>query len=134
MTADKDALLMAVAEFEEFINEPPAYENRLTVRDYRHSVYARWDDLRARITAALAEKDEGGWMPIETAPKDQKIMTACPDGSINAPAFWYPDKYAKKPRPYWTSNAEYLWGKAASRANQPTHWRPLPPLPKERSE
>lgn len=121
MTADKDALLRAVHESARHVGIPAekidAFIGTLGVCGYR-------------ITAALAEKDDGGWMPIETAPKDQKIMTARPDGSINAPAFWYPDQYAKKPRPYWTSNAEYLWGKVASRANQPTHWRPLPPLPK----
>ena len=33
--------IKAMTEFEEFLNEPPSYEDRRMVRDYRHDAYAK---------------------------------------------------------------------------------------------
>lgn len=69
------------------------------------------------------------WLPIESAPRDEKIMVYSERWGIVAPAYWSEDKYARKPSPYWTHYGEHLWGKRDARANQPTHWMPLPQPP-----
>ena len=72
------------------------------------------------------------WQPIETAPKDgTRIMVYCPRLGVNCSANWNDDKYARKPRPYWTHMGEYLWGKTMVREDQPTHWMPMPEAPAE---
>lgn len=79
------------------------------------------------------DKPQGdGWQPIETAPKDgTRIMLFC-SGKYGAVfGHWNKDQYSKKPRPYWTNDKEQLWGVYDTRANQPTHWKPLPKPPKE---
>lgn len=75
--------------------------------------------LDARITAALAEKD-GGWMPIETAPRDGSAFLAYTAAAHGLPPFvslckWHPDA-----------------GFCTDELRNVTHWRPLPPLPPER--
>lgn len=69
------------------------------------------------------------WQPIETAPKDRDILlyTNC-RGVVRGR--WNDCKYATKPRPYWTHDRERIWGTVACRADQPTHWMPLPEPPK----
>jgi hypothetical protein len=69
------------------------------------------------------------WQPIETAPKDGKILAWCPQRGVCAPAYWNEDKYAKNPRPYWTHWGERMCGTLATRKDQPTHWMPLPEPP-----
>lgn len=65
------------------------------------------------------------WQPIETAPKDKKIILACREVEIGR---WDDDSFSKKPRPFW--NRWSVFGVSRERANQPTHWMPLPELPK----
>lgn len=69
------------------------------------------------------------WQPIETAPKDEKILLARAGQWVDI-GEWEDDRHAKKPRPYWTANREWWAGKMAMREQQPTHWMPLPPPPK----
>lgn len=65
------------------------------------------------------------WQPIKTAPKTKNILLSCPRlGVIRGR--WNPNQYAKKPRPYWTNDCEQLSGVSRTRADQPTHWMPLP--------
>lgn len=86
--------------------------------------------LTAGITAYLAAQ----WRPIESAPKEHK------PGELQPPliGLWIPaignaygryadERYAKKPRPYWSYHT--VMGVGYQRANQPTHWQPLPPPP-----
>lgn len=40
-----------VSEFEDFINEPPQYEELHKVRDYRHEAYSKWAPLARAILA-----------------------------------------------------------------------------------
>lgn len=69
------------------------------------------------------------WQPIETAPKGCKILIFNPWlGPIRG--WWDTDEYAKKPRPYWSNDSEHSYGILTTRANQPTHWMPLPTAPK----
>ena len=70
----------------------------------------------------------GGWLPIESAPKDEAVLIYCPLRGVRV-GRWCSDQYAKKPRPYWTHDGEYVFGKAATRADQPAHWQPLPHAP-----
>ena len=72
--------------------------------------------------------DKNGWQAIETAPKDgTKILLACQEQITIG--WWDTNKYAKKPRPYWSSIHAYLYGRTWARANQPTAWQPLPQPP-----
>lgn len=74
------------------------------------------------------------WQPIETAPKDgTKIMVYCPWFGVCGPAQWDDDRYAKKPRPYWTHWGSGIWGVSRVREDQPTHWMPLLQPPKAQS-
>ena len=69
------------------------------------------------------------WQSIETAPKDAEVLVHSPRFGVRR-GRWNTDEYAKKPRPYWTSDAERIWGVREVRDDQPTHWMPLPPPPK----
>jgi hypothetical protein len=73
--------------------------------------------------------DKSGWQPIETGPKNRKILLVIMDRVVIGE--WDDDHFARKPRPYWESTTGRLIGKMWSRANQPTHWMPLPTVPKE---
>lgn len=72
------------------------------------------------------------WQPIETAPNDGRYV-------IVWPSTWYgrtscarfdEDRYAKKPRPYW-SRLDDNGSINRSRDNPPTHWMPILPGPIE---
>lgn len=69
--------------------------------------------------------------PIETAPTDGTDMLLHTPARGWVRGRWNDDKSAKKPRPYWTNQTEWLWGVTVTRADQPTHWLPLPPPPHE---
>jgi hypothetical protein len=68
---------------------------------------------------------DDGWRDIATAPKDQQLIGWWPlFGGTDGYLEWNDDKYAKRPRPYWSAGRdERVWGALAVRANQPTHWR-----------
>ncbi len=50
----QDPLLQALTRFSDFINEPPQYEDRRMVRDYRHELARKWIPLLEMVQAALA--------------------------------------------------------------------------------
>lgn len=70
------------------------------------------------------------WQPIETAPKDGRmILLYRPTGGgwmNTATGSWNDDRYAKNPRPYWES---WLRIGVDWRTLPPTHWMPLPEPP-----
>ena len=75
-----------------------------------------------------------GWRPIEFAPKDREVDLLMPLEAFGElrmyPGEWDSDRYARTPRPYWTSFiVARLWGIRFMRANQPTHFRPRPQPP-----
>jgi hypothetical protein len=89
------------------------------------------DEDRAIIDRALQALAAPEWQPIETAPKDKENLIwfstlYCGRVEIGR---WETDQYAKKPRPYWTSNGERIFGILAYRQGTPTHWMPLPDAP-----
>lgn len=73
------------------------------------------------------------WQPIETAPKDRRIMLYRPTthyawarivfGEFND------DRHARKPRPYWNHDRIRLSGVADAREHEPTHWMDAPSPP-----
>ena len=74
-------------------------------------------------------RSECKWMDIETAPKgDARIILCFPTGRVEC-GKWEADQYAKTPRPFWTGDLERVFGTLWYRANQPTHWMPLPKPP-----
>ena len=73
-------------------------------------------------------KDNQGWQPIETAPKDgTHILIFCPHDDVpiavghmwagEGPAFW--------------SYADELLMNVCPEGCDPTHWMPLPPPPEQ---
>lgn len=66
------------------------------------------------------------WQPIDTAPKDRRILLYFPT-MFNEPyacvGEWEDDRYAKKkPRPYWTADIVRWASVTRLRACPPTHW------------
>jgi len=70
------------------------------------------------------------WNPIETAPKDKKILLYYPNQLFNGINViigrWDEDTYSKNPTPYWSNDLSRLSGISATKKNQPTHWMPTP--------
>ena len=71
------------------------------------------------------------WQLIETAllVDREQILVWCPKAFGKGYRFlarWNPDKYSQKPRPFWDLVGQQI---TTSRANQPTHWMPLPEPP-----
>lgn len=66
------------------------------------------------------------WLPIEKAPKDGTRVFVYPptnQGGLTI-ARYNPDKYSKRPRPYWhRTDTEYM---SIQRDLTPTHFQPIP--------
>lgn len=72
------------------------------------------------------------WTPISEAPKNKRVLLYRPtalDWSKIVVGKFDDDKYARRPRPYWTHDQEMLEGKNRTRSNQPTHFMELPEPP-----
>lgn len=74
------------------------------------------------------------WQPIETAPKDRRILLWFPRELFNDMHVicgnWYADEYSLSPRPHWDHDLSRLYGKVMTRSNQPTHWAEIPEGPR----
>lgn len=74
------------------------------------------------------------WQPIETAPKDRRILLYYKDKLFNgihcAFGRWEKEEWNKKPSPHWTHDLSHLSGRYATIHNQPTLWAEVE-LPKE---
>lgn len=70
------------------------------------------------------------WQPIDSAPKDQRLLLFYP-GQLGGwiCGHWDDDKYAKNSRPYWRNDRTIYMGVKMCRRHPPTHWMPLPPPP-----
>lgn len=66
------------------------------------------------------------WPTIETAPKDGTSILGW-NGDEFCICRWYRQSFHKHPKPYWDLGNGY--SEKYARANQPTHWMPLPPPP-----
>lgn len=85
------------------------------------------EDWNRRITAALAEKDDGGWIKVsERLPSHgERVQIVCEDADG--------DPY-RTIATYNDNDYGPFIRDGGRKAKNPTHWQPLPPLPKERSE
>ena len=84
--------------------------------------------LTARITTLL---DSGGWLPIETAPKDRKIPVLITGGTFHWEGSRSSESAPMNHREIAHYNGDvYDDGGEAFYWYRPTHWQPLPPLPK----
>lgn len=98
------------------------------------------NQLARLISLAKAEALAEGWQPIETAPKDGTEVLLHGDGRTTygqwvapskMPRLHYQDGFAPEEvwdefDPHWAS-----WDGGFTDEHPPTHWRPLPPPPKE---
>lgn len=63
------------------------------------------------------------WQPIETAPKDRRILLYY---GWSVCGCWNLDEFINNPKPYWLTDKGFL-GKTWHKENNPTHWAELIP-------
>lgn len=63
------------------------------------------------------------WQPIETAPKNWRIIGVTANGMIDLFS-WNTDRYVKNPKPFW--DPCNVFGKTFNRSMQPVKWLPVP--------
>lgn len=69
------------------------------------------------------------WQPIETAPKKEDVAILLTNGEFTTIGSWELQEHHKAPRPHFSTERGYLFGKGFDRTFNPTHWMPLPPAP-----
>lgn len=101
------------------------------------TLYTVGDLRRARTTLAryrAQAEGDGGWLPIESAPKDGTAILAGRGGE-NPWGIPYILAWLDGPKvqagPGWYRTEGRDW---STRALRPTHWRPLPPPPASEQE
>ncbi len=120
-----------------------------TFREYEriHADKGNLDgDVKARKNAALAEEmeaalasldnipsDGNGWQGIDSAPKDGTRILVY---TVHEPDDYCPDRFARIQTASWDKGCdlrdfERPGGWAREYIGEPTHWRPLPPSPKD---
>lgn len=70
--------------------------------------------------------------PIETAPKDRRILLYFPHAYEDDRwqfGRWDTDHYARRPRPFWCGENVRSVGRNEMRLAPPTHWMECPPEP-----
>lgn len=101
------------------------HEARLSVDlEIDPAVTARRADVQ-RLTDALAAAD-GGWQPIETAPRDGTVIDLW-DGSSRWTDMSWIDSSPRDPNGAWARDRSD-WGNAFEWLT-PTHWMPRPAAP-----
>lgn len=124
--------------------------DRNSPEDWPEAMLVTADELHMIVREALgaaapAQEAEDGWMPIETAPRDGRVLLL---GYYNAHGMWRTlrgewvseDQIAE----YWEVDAEPGWYETSVEAEDPpnawptnpTHWRllPVPPAARARQE
>lgn len=101
------------------------------VQDHTQRHWWTWQKARASLSTPASGE---GWMPIETAPKDESVIQlGNADGAWIG--FWRPVAASgyrfKFPWQSLMLNHNYM---AATRSSVPTHWRQLPPAPTSPTE
>ena len=131
------------AEFEAWANGilALAYEREKGryVDGYSETCFQCWQAARRTQPPACAADD--GWQPIETAPKDGRVLWL---GYYNAHGNWRTLRgewvSADQIAECWEEEAEPGWYETAVEAEDPpnawatspTHWRPLPKPPTDK--
>ena len=84
------------------------------------------------------------WQPIDSAPRDSTWLLLCGFGFVRA-GYWdatfeYDPDRDDDSRPLsgmrgaWTDDTVASWAYQERHELRPTHWRPLPPPPKESAD
>lgn len=133
MTPEQTALVKSeidqLRQLETDVNQPAEW------LDHRRRLA---DALTAALTAGPALPAETAWQEIATAPLDLDVLLFTPRSGV-VRGRWDDDRHARRPKPFWTNDQVQLWGRADTRADQPTHWAPLnalgvpPPPPAARA-
>lgn len=82
------------------------------------------DEAAVRIRELEAERE---WRPMETAPKDGTRILLLYRGGRIACGEWDEDSHRKSPKPFFTSDIEFLFSRTSLRKLPPLGWQPLPP-------
>lgn len=77
----------------------------------------------SRIAGAPPTDD--GWRTIDSAPKDGTRVLLFRNG-YKVFGKWDDDRYAAKPRGYWSHDRVQQLGVKDARAVPPSHWMPMP--------
>ena len=91
----------------------------------------------------MTKPDKSGWLPIETAPKDEtRVLIAGP--GLDVTVGWYTQAEPDGPQSmgtdvgWWSENGWSHPGRSFGNPDsrfeaelQPTHWQPLPPPPED---
>jgi hypothetical protein len=90
-------------------------------------------ETAARYAEALRVVRESiEWQPVETAPKDERILLWYPkwDGleGVVVVGCWHRDEFGRPPQPHWTNDSSLDW--EYTYHHQPTHWRRIPEAPR----
>lgn len=102
----------------------------------------RYDGLSPRAADIIAElltyqsileseKGEGGWQPIETAPKNVSVLVYIPNAEHYGEGIYRAILVDMRPTlraPHWTTTGLHV-GRDIGADCQPTHWMPLPAPP-----
>lgn len=143
LRADRDSIAAKLAEVERERDEAvtsrdiTASEGAKTQETYeafRSLLFEARTDLTAAQATITKLREESEWRPIEAAPKDRTGVLVVPSVWASTPcdvATFDDDRYAKKPRPFWRRQG--VSSNARDREKPPTHWRPLPTPPSEKS-
>lgn len=113
------------------------------VREALEATFEQRDGYLTKVAAAvraigapaipLPAAPVQGWQPIETAPKDRRILLLRkrPYGVMVVGGHWQDDRFGKNIRPYWGHDLERAFGTIDARKNPPIAWmdEPLPPPP-----
>lgn len=82
-------------------------------------------------TDPTGSRERDQWRLIETAPKEfVRVLLLMGDGSMSVGG-WAEGRHTTLKGPFWQSENGVIRGRTWCRANQPTHWMPLPVPPQE---
>ena len=83
--------------------------------------------FKGSLTTAQERWDLAPWQPIETAPKDARILLKYKEPSIGIlPGGWCSEEFKRNPKPYWSHVLTPTYGVKEAREIPPIAWLPLP--------
>ena len=124
--------LLSILERIEYVGGTQGLEHFTNIDKEKRWIRKCSKEMIKEACSALAPFDpSAGWLPIENAPKDEKLL-AFFDGWGAQRASYVNDQYASKPCPYWCPDAWRNYGLGKVRKNQPMLYMPLPAPPEER--
>ncbi len=95
-------------------------DNPLSLREWLQHAYEEMLDSAVYLKRAMEEMEKGGWLPIETAPKDGERILGC---YVKHREVFIVRWSTKLHDPQWIADAILF------PIPTPTHWMPLPKAP-----